>query len=190
VPWHRRTRKPDAHWGILLLALAALLGTLCIDGFAHQAGIGTARPRHAGLSRQAPPLTGPVVQIDGDRMAVRRLPDRTVALTFDDGPDPEWTPRILDALRRHGVKATFFVLGAKVNDHPELVRRILAEGHELGLHSFNHDDLTDVSPVQRRLQLELTRNAVARASGLDVRLFRPPYSSTPASVDAPELDLI
>ena len=67
-----------------------------------------------------------------------RAAGRVVALTFDDGPDPEITPRVLDLLRERGVRATFFLVGAKAERHPELVRRIAAEGHDTGIHTWEH----------------------------------------------------
>ena len=67
-----------------------------------------------------------------------RAAGRVVALTFDDGPDPEMTPRVLDLLRERGVRATFFLVGAKAERHPELVRRIAAEGHDTGIHTWEH----------------------------------------------------
>ena len=85
-------------------------------------------------------------------------PKRTVALTFDDGPDPRWTPAVLDVLRRHGVHATFFVVGARVLEHPELSRRIVGEGHELGIHTFTHVDCRSAARLAScDLQLSLTR---------------------------------
>ena len=78
------------------------------------------------------------------RVETAAMPAGTVALTFDDGPDPRWTPQILDALREHGARATFFVVGSKVNRYPELARRIVADGHDIGVHTFTHADLTAV----------------------------------------------
>ena len=64
-----------------------------------------------------------------------------LALTFDDGPDPEWTPQILDILKAKGVTASFFIIGANAESHPELVQRIVAEGHDVGNHTFTHPNL-------------------------------------------------
>ena len=70
-----------------------------------------------------------------------------LALTFDDGPDPEWTPQILDILKAKGVKATFFVIGANAESNPDLVQRIVAEGHEVGNHTFTHPNLGEFPDV-------------------------------------------
>jgi peptidoglycan/xylan/chitin deacetylase (PgdA/CDA1 family) len=99
-----------------------------------------------------------------------------VALTFDDGPHPERTPAVLDLLARHGQQATFFVIGENVRRHPALVRRILAEGHALGLHSDQHSWMFNCWPPGRvRRDLERCADAIATATGQAApTLFRPP----------------
>ncbi len=114
--------------------------------------------------------------------------DRTVALTFDDGPDPRWTPAVLDVLRRHGVHATFFVVGARVLEHPDLTRRVVDEGHEIGNHTFSHVEVGAISGWELGLQLSLTQTAVAGATGVRPVLFRPPYASTPDTTSRQALD--
>src|SRR6188474_804557 len=114
------------------------------------------------------------------------MPANTIALTFDDGPDPQWTPAILDVLARHGAHATFFVIGSKVNENPELTRRIVAEGHELGVHTFTHSELAAVPEWRRELELTLCQNAIAGAAGVQTTLLRPPFSSEPDAVSADE----
>ena len=104
-------------------------------------------------------------------------PEKTVALTFDDGPDPVWTPRILDVLKREGVKATFFMIGQQLADQPDLVRRVYAEGHEIGSHSFTHPNMAHVSEDRVRLELAATQRAFEAVLGRSVVLFRPPYNA-------------
>ena len=108
-----------------------------------------------------------------------------VALTFDDGPDPAWTPAILDALRAAHVPATFFVTGSNVVGHPELVRRILAEGHELGNHTYTHPNLALRSDVDTRIELAATERAVEAFTGHAMRLFRAPFfgDAEPQTID-------
>jgi len=103
-------------------------------------------------------------------------PDR-VALTFDDGPDPSWTPGVLDILRSEGVTATFFVTGENANTYPNLARRIVAEGHTLGNHSFSHPDLAQSSPVRIEFELNATQRAIEHITGRSTLLFRPPYDA-------------
>jgi cellulose synthase/poly-beta-1,6-N-acetylglucosamine synthase-like glycosyltransferase/peptidoglycan/xylan/chitin deacetylase (PgdA/CDA1 family) len=111
-----------------------------------------------------------------------RRPDKQIALSFDDGPDPRWTPRIAATLRRLRVPATFFVVGSEVVRHPDVVRDLKAQGFELGNHTFTHSDLGALSKWERTLQIGLTENAIAGTVGLRPRLIRPPYSSVPAAV--------
>lgn len=99
-----------------------------------------------------------------------------IALTFDDGPDPIVTPRVLDLLRNHGARATFFLIGRHAETHPTLVRRILAEGHELGNHTYSHSRLLNcfpTAPLQREIERgEAALRRIAGASG--PALYRPP----------------
>lgn len=103
--------------------------------------------------------------------------DRVLALTFDDGPSPEWTPPVLDALQERGARATFFLLGRHVEQHPELVRRINAEGHEIASHGYDHALLTFASQADVERQLERTERSIAEALGEppSARLFRAPH---------------
>ncbi len=106
-----------------------------------------------------------------------RLPtaDRVVALTFDDGPHPEVTPRVLEILRERGVRATFFLIGKHVERHPEIVRRIVADGHALGCHSYEHSYLFWSLPAKRLLrEVRASQAAVEAASGEACRWFRAP----------------
>ena len=98
-----------------------------------------------------------------------------VALTFDDGPHPRYTPAVLDLLRRWNCRATFFVLGKEVEAHPELARRIVAEGHAIGSHGYSHRPFAFMSPSQLREELERTDHAIQRATGARPSLLRPPY---------------
>ena len=95
-----------------------------------------------------------------------------VALTFDDGPDPVWTPRLLEVLEAHGARATFFMVGANAKRYPGLVDRVACGGHSIGNHSWDHPSFPLISRAERLRQLKLCSDALgARAS----RLFRPPY---------------
>lgn len=110
---------------------------------------------------------------------------RTIALTFDDGPDPHWTPELLAVLERHNVHATFFVLGDRVVAHPDVVHRIAAQGSELGVHGYSHADLGRVGATQASLELRATQLLIEGVTGRTTSLFRPPFSSEPAAVDDP-----
>ena len=98
-----------------------------------------------------------------------------VALTFDDGPNPEATPRILDILAKHDVAATFFFLGPHADRWPALVRRAVSEGHQIGNHGYFHRKLHLKSPAYVRRDVELGTNAIEAAAGERPRLFRAPH---------------
>lgn len=100
---------------------------------------------------------------------------RKVSLTFDDGPNPEATPRILDALAEAGVKATFFILGAHAERWPDLVRRVVTEGHQIGNHGYFHRKLHFKSPAYVKRDLVLGKRAIERAGGESPRFFRAPH---------------
>jgi peptidoglycan/xylan/chitin deacetylase (PgdA/CDA1 family) len=102
-----------------------------------------------------------------------------VALTFDDGPHPDYTPRILDVLARHGVKTTFFVVGEKAEAHPEIVRRIVAEGHLVGNHTYSHSTRFPWMS-ERKMKEEIHRCDVVlkKTTGERPVLFRPPFGVT------------
>src|SRR4051794_26218506 len=108
--------------------------------------------------------------------APRRLSHSSpaVALTFDDGPDPDSTPRVLDVLAAHGVPATFFCVGSRARRHPDLVRRILAEGHAVGSHSETHR-VGQLASGPAMRDYRSGRSAVEEAAGRPVHLFRPPH---------------
>lgn len=104
---------------------------------------------------------------------------RRVALTFDDGPDPQRTPAVLDLLARQGVRATFFVVGARAEAHPELVRRMAAEGHVVGNHSYTHSWRFPLRSLGRTMEeLRRTGEVLHRITGRQPRLFRPPFGVT------------
>jgi cellulose synthase/poly-beta-1,6-N-acetylglucosamine synthase-like glycosyltransferase/peptidoglycan/xylan/chitin deacetylase (PgdA/CDA1 family) len=98
-----------------------------------------------------------------------------MALTFDDGPDPEWTPQVLDILKAKHVHATFFVIGANAEANPELIQRILDEGHELGNHTYTHPNLADTPSQAVAIELNATQRLIQALTGRSLVLFRPPY---------------
>jgi cellulose synthase/poly-beta-1,6-N-acetylglucosamine synthase-like glycosyltransferase/peptidoglycan/xylan/chitin deacetylase (PgdA/CDA1 family)/spore germination protein YaaH len=103
--------------------------------------------------------------------------EHQVALTFDDGPDPQWTPKILDILKAANVKAAFFVVGANAERYPGLVRRIVDEGHEIGNHTYYHPNLALCWPEHVRLELNATQLLIETITGRATTLFRPPYAA-------------
>jgi peptidoglycan-N-acetylglucosamine deacetylase len=100
--------------------------------------------------------------------------EKRVALTFDDGPHPAHTPQLLDGLRQRGVKATFFLVGQRAERHPDVARRIVDEGHEVGNHGLAHLPLPFLTPGALTREVEGGGIAIARATGTHPRFFRPP----------------
>ncbi|BCX48466.1 hypothetical protein HAHE_23740 [Haloferula helveola] len=100
-----------------------------------------------------------------------------IAMTFDDGPHPQNTPRLLDMLRERNIKATFYVIGRNVDLYPALTRRIVAEGHEIGNHTYTHGNLTKMSNDKVRGELNKCRDSIAKATGVQPRTLRPPYGA-------------
>lgn len=108
---------------------------------------------------------------------------KKVALTFDDGPNPDYTPELLDELKKRGVPATFFVLGAEVEQYPELVRRASEEGHLIGVHSYKHVNLRQLSDQQAVEQVNHTNEAIHAACGQYASYIRPPYGCWKEDLD-------
>src|SRR6185369_16610310 len=122
--------------------------------------------------------TSYVVQRTGDRPGL-------IALTFDDGPDPRWTPAILEILKREQVPATFFIIGKNGQASPDLVRRIVEDGHEVGNHSFTHPNLGEIPLSLVELELNATQRLIESETGRSTVLFRPPYFGD-AEADKPQ----
>jgi peptidoglycan-N-acetylglucosamine deacetylase len=145
-------------------AVPALLITL---------GFAAAAPALADTSRDAG---------NGDRDTVSSRPVQfvprpgRVALTFDDGPDPEWTPRLLDLLDRHGVRATFFVQGWLVEAHPEIVVDMIRRGHSVQNHTWNHPNLAVISSARVSRQLSSSSALIRQTVGVAPACMRPPYA--------------
>ncbi len=105
--------------------------------------------------------------------------DRNVVLTFDDGPDPRHTPEVLDVLARHDARAVFFLIGEKAGAHPELVRRIVAEGHLVGNHTHSHSGLFPLLRSRRMdEELHASEETIRHITGRRPLLFRPPFGVT------------
>lgn len=115
---------------------------------------------------------------------IRKYPDtiktsgprrKVIALTFDDVPDPRFTPQLLNVLRKYNVKATFFVVGSRAEKHPDLVARMIREGHVIGNHSYNHPQFVKLRLGEFRTQIVRTENILQTLGGYKPRLIRPPY---------------
>ncbi len=138
----------------------------------------------------APLLGGTEWAVEADSALMVEEGRKLVALTFDDGPKGKWTTKLLDGLGERGAKATFFVIGAQVADDPDKVRRMIAEGHEVGIHTYDHSTaLTDLCRADFDAQVGRTRTLLTELLGDRTFLVRPPYGAIDESVrtwaDAP-----
>ena len=106
----------------------------------------------------------------------------TVAMTFDDGPHPKLTPRLLDLLKERGIKATFFVIGKCVAEYPDIAKRIVDEGHEIANHTWNHPQLPKLSPTAFAAEITQTNDAIKQATGILPVTMRPPYGAINAGI--------
>ncbi|MFI6682690.1 bifunctional polysaccharide deacetylase/glycosyltransferase family 2 protein [Streptomyces sp. NPDC050485] len=170
-----------------LLLLVALVAMLMLRGYVHSEISADHRVRDPAPTDKVPDKIidgGPVIDARNPGKPVSlQIPDHKVVLTFDDGPDPTWTPKVLDELKKYHAHAVFFVTGTNASRYPDLIKRMVAEGHEVGLHTFNHPDLSYQSTS--RIDRELAENqlALAGAAGVHSSLFRPPYSSFADAID-------
>ncbi|GGJ18375.1 bi-functional transferase/deacetylase [Streptomyces brasiliensis] len=169
-----------------LLVLIALMAMLMLRGYVHSEIMADHRIQPEAATDKVPEKIldgGPVIDTRSGRTTSMSVPDKRLVLTFDDGPDPTWTPKVLDVLKKHHAHAVFFVTGTMTSRYPDLVKRMVDEGHEVGLHTFNHPDLSFQS--KGRIDWELSQNqlAITGAAGVRTSLFRPPYSSFADAMD-------
>ncbi|MGZ6055714.1 MAG: polysaccharide deacetylase family protein, partial [Isosphaeraceae bacterium] len=164
-----------------MAVLFALGVALAVQGYMHHlAGIADDSVPAGGSASTVPDAVshgGPVVDARGGAVRTVHPANQTLALTFDDGPDPVWTPQILDVLRKHHVHATFFVVGSAAIDNPDLIRSILADGNEIGIHTLTHADLGSTPAWRQHLEVQGDQQAIAGITGRAATLLRPPYSS-------------
>lgn len=138
----------------------------------------TAAPLSAGTTAAAAPAGDFVPKMPGKRIAQVNVPWPYVALTFDDGPSSAYTPRVLDILRRYGVKATFFVLGENAARNRSILARAVAEGHEIGSHTWSHVKLTGTGTERILSEMNRTSEVIREAIGRYPSIMRPPYGAT------------
>jgi cellulose synthase/poly-beta-1,6-N-acetylglucosamine synthase-like glycosyltransferase/peptidoglycan/xylan/chitin deacetylase (PgdA/CDA1 family) len=167
---------------VAAVLLLIVINLLAVEAYANARFVPDQRGEEGG-----PQKTIPASVINGGQIISRNaqwtMPPNTVALTFDDGPDPRWTPQILDVLAKYHVPATFFVVGTQVARHPAIAERAVREGHQLGVHTFTHPDVTGLAGWRRRAEYAQTEMAISHATGQGTRLLRLPYSSNVDALD-------
>ena len=178
-----RRLVPSAHWRLISFCFVVAAVAILFEGVATHTVGASAEP--GATSGAAAPLlhSRPILTARGPKLVSEQPPPgRRIALTFDDGPDARWTPKIAAILRREHVPATFFVIGSEAARHPDIIRTLVRDGHELGNHTFTHVALSNGPDWQRRRQLDLTEAVLVGITGHYTRLVRPPYSATPDAV--------
>jgi len=140
------------------------------------AGLGLAGAAGLAAGGYAYASLWPASQIFGSTLIAPRQPGE-LALTFDDGPNPAWTPRLLDILAEHSVRATFFMVGRFAQVESSLVKRIVDEGHLIANHSWSHPNLARTAAVKVREELQHTSDTLQQIAGKPVRFFRPPFGA-------------
>lgn len=118
------------------------------------------------------------------KVYIKKRSRKAVALTFDDGPNPNTTPIALELLKKYNAKGTFFMVGKAVAGNEEIIKQVVAEGHQIGNHSWSHPLLTKISLEQAKSQINDTTEALKKASGQDVHIMRPPYGGINATIQA------
>lgn len=106
---------------------------------------------------------------------IKNTAQKGILLTFDDGPNPEYTPRLLDLLKAHKISAVFFVVAEKASEHPEIIRRMQAEGHLIGIHHYTHQSSFTMTPRMLKKQLWKSKQTIERITNEPVTLYRPPW---------------
>ncbi|MFD5814514.1 glycosyltransferase [Streptomyces sp. NPDC127038] len=181
-----RRRRLPMRFLLPVLVLVALIAMLMLRGYVHSEILADHRVRPEAATDKVPEKIldgGPVIDTRSGRTTSLSVPDHRLVLTFDDGPDPTWTPKVLDVLKANHAHAVFFVTGTMASRYPGLVERMVREGHEVGLHTFSHPDLSYESKSRIDWELSQSQLALEGAAGIRSSLFRPPYSSFADAMD-------
>ncbi|MGW7241710.1 bifunctional polysaccharide deacetylase/glycosyltransferase family 2 protein [Streptomyces sp. NPDC054804] len=171
---------------LALLLLLALTCVMLLDGYLRAEVGGDQRVRTGASSSKVPDKVldgGPILTFRGGQATTVSVPSKTIALTFDDGPNPTYTPQVLKILDQYDVPATFFLVGSMVSRYPSIVKTMVEQGNEVGIHTFTHVDLSYQSDARINREMQQTQLALAGAAGITTTLFRAPYSSETDAID-------
>ncbi|MFE2532904.1 bifunctional polysaccharide deacetylase/glycosyltransferase family 2 protein [Streptomyces sp. NPDC059371] len=171
---------------LALMLLLALISVMLLDGYLRSEIGNDARVRDGAAYDKVPQKIldgGPILTFADGAAKTQSVPEKTIVLTFDDGPTPNWTPEVLKVLEKNDVDATFFVVGSMVSRYPDVVKKLVNQGNEVGIHTFTHVDLSYQSTARLQRELKQTQLALAGAAGVQTTLFRAPYSSEISAVD-------
>ncbi|MGY0485644.1 bifunctional polysaccharide deacetylase/glycosyltransferase family 2 protein [Streptomyces sp. WG-D5] len=171
---------------LALMLLLALTCALLLDGYVRGEVFNDKRVRDgAAYDKVSDSVlnSGPIWTSRNGKVEDESVPDKTIVLTFDDGPNATYTSKVLDILDDNDVPGTFFLVGSMAARYPDLVRQTVDEGNEVGIHSFSHVDLSYQSYARLKRELKQTQLAIAGAAGVTTTLFRAPYSSETDAID-------
>ena len=183
--WTRRM-SPRPRWVLTTVVLGVFVAFLLLEAYVNAEFKPDGAVHESTAAATVPDNIvdgGPLVDTTHGRIRSFRMPPRTIALTFDDGPDPVWTPQVRRVLLAHRVPATFFVVGSQVARYPQLAADLVGDGNELGVHTFTHPDMTKLPAWQRTMEYSQTQMAIAAAVGVKTSLLRFPYSSSADALD-------
>ena len=190
----KRLGRLRLQWLLTAVLLLTFTSALAVNGLVHghHSGDspGSQPTSNSAVPQQIQQPDRPIIDTTHKGPVSYKVPPKTIVLSFDDGPDATWTPKVIEVLHKYRVPATFFVIGSAVVRHPGLVRDIHRSGAELGVHTFTHSDMTKVSGWQRQKEMTETQLGLVGAAGVTSSLVRPPYSSTTDAIDNPNWRLI
>ncbi|MFE3829249.1 bifunctional polysaccharide deacetylase/glycosyltransferase family 2 protein [Streptomyces sp. NPDC059092] len=181
-----RQAMPKPRVIVALLLLVGLVSVLLLDGYLRSEVGGDQRIRSDASNSEVPDSVvdgGPILSFADGRARTRSVADRTIVLTFDDGPDPEYTAKVLKILNDQDVPGTFFLIGSMISRYPGVVKDMVDQGNEVGVHTFTHVDLSYQSASRVKREIAQTQLALAGAAGITTTLFRAPYSSKNDAID-------
>ncbi|MFF2254033.1 glycosyltransferase [Streptomyces sp. NPDC058142] len=173
----------------VVLALVLVLGlvsVMLLDGYLRAEVLGDRRVRTDAAYDKVPQRIldgGPILTSANGSMRTQSVPKKTIVLTFDDGPDATYTEKVLKILADNDVHGTFFLVGSMIARHPGIVKDMVGQGNEVGLHTFTHVDLSYQSDARVKRELTQTQLALAGAAGITTKLVRAPYSSEASAID-------
>ncbi|MEU9283184.1 bifunctional polysaccharide deacetylase/glycosyltransferase family 2 protein [Streptomyces sp. NPDC048275] len=171
---------------LALLLLLGLTSVMLLDGYLRSEIGNDSRVRDGAAYDEVPEKIldgGPLLTFNNGTAKTQSVPKKTIVLTFDDGPTGDWTPKVLKVLEDNDIEATFFMVGSMVSRYPSIVKDLVDQGNEVGIHTFTHVDLSYQTTARLKRELTQTQLALAGAAGVTTTLFRAPYSSEINAVD-------
>jgi len=179
-------RGPRPHWIVAFVLLVVLASMFFVNAYVSAKFVPDKDATRDGGSKSVPESIetgGPIIDTTKGAVKSYRLPPKTIALTFDDGPDPTWTPKIMDVLRKYHVVGTYFVVGSQVARYPAIVRNLADGGDEIAIHTFTHPNMAELPQWRQELEYSQTQLAIIGATGRKAALLRLPYSSEVDAID-------